>query len=189
MIDASGVANDLLPAHLVAYAGDGDGACIAVRNGPAIGALLRAEQGDGPGASQLLAIVGHSEWGSDSASGLNALADVTLGNPESAVERTGHASLAHRRAGFPFVTVGRIEAFASMHDWDSLADLIPLARAQVDQMRLLGPGADRAEGVLQVARGDRAEAVPLLRRALEGFTEMGIVLEAAQDAEVAGGSR
>jgi len=173
----------LLEMHLGAYAHERNRTCTAVRNGPAIGALMSAERGEDGRARELLDLVAPSVLGADSAVGFCALTDVALDDPSSAVARTSEGLLAHRRAGYPYVLMGRMAGLAAQADWNALGETLPQARDLVPQMQMMGPATDRFEAALRVVRGDREAAVGLLRRALEGFVAMDMAVEAATTRE------
>jgi hypothetical protein len=62
-----------------------------------------------------------------------------------------------------------LEVLIALEDWDELEKFLPLARAKVPGLAVLGPCCDRAEGILAGARGDRATALVSLERAVAGF--------------------
>ena len=66
-----------------------------------------------------------------------------------------------------------------MGEWAALEEALPFAREDASWERILGPAADRAEGLLTAHRGDSTAARELLRRAISGYDDLRIPLEAA----------
>jgi hypothetical protein len=168
----------------VALADEHDRVCSSVRVGPAIGALMLAAQGDGAEARRLTDMVERAAFGADSPNGVAALALVEVGDPGAALVRTEGQSMSHRRAGFAFNGLARIEALAAAGRWDDLEAEIPRARELATRFRLLEPAADRAEARLLQAQGRRTEAAGLARRALAELERLGLPFEVARTREL-----
>ncbi len=73
----------------------------------------------------------------------------------------------------------RHAALVALADWDALTAFLPQARTFTQALALFQPASDRAEGLACAAAGERVQAEELLRRALAGFAEMGVVFETA----------
>ncbi|HET7676556.1 MAG TPA: adenylate/guanylate cyclase domain-containing protein [Candidatus Limnocylindrales bacterium] len=168
-----------LAEHLVAFEDERDRSCSSVRSGPAIAALMRAHRGDAEGARALLALVRERSFGYDSPIAIAALAHVALGDPDEALIRLEGSSAGRSRIGMRFVLVGLVETLVALGRWADLPAVLASSREASGQMRLIGPVADRAEGRMLLAQGDRAGAEAALRRAVAGFDELGTPFEAA----------
>jgi hypothetical protein len=83
--------------------------------------------------------------------------------------------------------LGVIEALVAEEKWDALAEFVPRAREIAVASGELGLACDRAEGLVEAARGNREGAVTKLRMALEGFEGLGDVFEAARTKEALAG--
>ena len=70
-----------------------------------------------------------------------------------------------------------LEALVALADWDALPRSVRRAPSRM-RSRSSGPRAIGRRGSLAAA-GERAQAEELLRRALAGFADMGVVFEAA----------
>jgi len=76
-----------------------------------------------------------------------------------------------------------LEALSALGDWDAARDFLPVARRIVPGNALLGPMADRVEGLIALSGGDAARAARSLRRAAEGFRRLKVPFEEARTRE------
>jgi len=73
-----------------------------------------------------------------------------------------------------------LEALSALGDWDAARDFLPVARRTVRGNALLGPMADRVEGIVALSEREPASAAPLLRRAATGFRRFKVPFEEAR---------
>jgi hypothetical protein len=107
-----------------------------------------------------------------------AILEVALGQPENAREISSGKALEGRSFG-PLHARSMLEALMALQEWDELERFVPLARRHVPGLAILGPGCDRAEGLVARARGDAVAATAALERALAGFDALNAGAEAA----------
>jgi hypothetical protein len=111
------------------------------------------------------------------------LFEVAAGRPEDG-RRLASSVLARGDPDAESVaTEAMVEALVGLSDWDSLEEFLPAARATARDHVVLSPFCDRAEGLLQAARGNVGGAGNLLRNALEAFDRLGIAFESARTME------
>ena len=104
--------------------------------------------------------------------GLQAMVANALGDPAAGREIAATV-LATGRRNFaeepPVELAAMLDALVALHDWDGLRDFLPEARQRADELAIVGPSADRAEGLAEAASGHVDRAQELLTRAIEAF--------------------
>jgi len=114
----------------------------------------------------------------DSASAWQARLALATGDPGTAREISEGKAREGRMYG-PQHALTLLEALVALADWTALGDALPAIRGNVAGNTLLGPHCDRAEGRLHAAAGRPRAAATALRRALAGFTALGVPFEVA----------
>ena len=164
--------------HTEAFRQDPAPGCSFVRDGPIIGAAILAHRGALDRARALVAVVG-PPTNLATASAWQARFATAIGDPATAV-RISEDKARERRLYGQQHQVALLEALAALEDWGAVAELLPEARARADGNALLGPVADRVEGLVHAQAGRTPEAARALRRALGGFERLGEAFEAAR---------
>ena len=167
--------------HTEAFRQDPAPGCSFVRDGPIIGAAILAHRGALDRARALAAVVG-PPTNLATASAWQARFATAIGDPATAV-RISEDKARERRLYGQQHQVALLEALAALEDWGAVAELLPEARARADGNALLGPVADRVEGLVHAQAGRAPEAARALRRALAGFERLGEAFEAARTRE------
>ena len=168
--------------HVGAFQQDPAVTCQFVRDGPVVGATVLAHMGKLERARALAAVVGDPRADLDSASAWQARFATASGDPETA-RRISADKANERRLYGPQHAMALLEALVAMEDWPSVAELLPLARANVVGNALLAPYCDRAEGLAHAQAGRANDATRALRRALAHFERLGVPFEAARTRE------
>jgi hypothetical protein len=154
--------------------------CCYVRSGPLFAALALAHQGRCDRADELAATLTPDLDGPKLPEALLARYLVARGDPQAGRELAekivGRAVFAEENA---YEILAMLEALVALADWDALTVFLPRARTFAKALALVRPGSDRAEGLARAAAGERAQAEELLRGALAGFADMGVVFETA----------
>jgi tetratricopeptide (TPR) repeat protein len=166
-----------LEEHLQAFQLDPAVECDFVRDGPIIGAVVAARSGDLNRARALAGLLGDPMSEVERATAWQAMLEVALGQPENAREISSGKALEGRSFG-PHHARSMLEALMALQEWDELERFVPLARRHVPGLAILGPGCDRAEGLVARARGDAVAATAALERALAGFDALNAGAEA-----------
>ena len=173
---------DQIPAyleeHLNAFRLDPAIECDFVRDGPIVGGVVAARNGDLKRARELGALVGDPMADVERATAWQATLEMLLGRPGNARQIANAKALEGRSFG-PHHARVLLEALIAMEDWDEVERLVPLARNQVAGLAILGPCCDRAEARLAQARGDGKLAAAGLERAFAGFELLNAAMEAA----------
>jgi class 3 adenylate cyclase/tetratricopeptide (TPR) repeat protein len=172
-----------LEEHLRAFRQDPAGECEFVRNGPVLGAMVAAKNGDLPRARELAGLLDDPMNDIDGASPWQARLEVALGEPENGRRISTGKALENRPFG-PEHARSLLEALCALQDWDAVEEFLPLARNQVPGLAVLGPCCDRAEGLLAIARGNRSRSVVAFERALAGFAALKAGAEATATREM-----
>jgi DNA-binding SARP family transcriptional activator len=167
--------------HAEAFRQDPAAGCSFVRDGPIIGAAILAHRGEPDRARALAALVG-PPTNLATASAWQARYATASGDPGTARWISEDKARERRLYGQQHLVV-LLEALEALEDWPAAGELLPYARARVDGNALLGPVCDRVEGLVHARAGRKAEAVPALRRALDGFERLGEPFEAARTRE------
>ena len=76
-----------------------------------------------------------------------------------------------------------LESLVALHDAEGIRAFLPEAERIRQAVAVLGPGIDRATGLLHLWEGDTAVALPLLERALSEYERLGNPFEAARTRE------
>jgi class 3 adenylate cyclase/tetratricopeptide (TPR) repeat protein len=172
-----------LEEHLRAFRQDPAVECEFVRNGPVLGAMVAAKNGDLPHARELAGLLDDPMNDIDGASPWQARLEVALREPENGRRISTGKALANRPFG-PEHARSLLEALCALQDWDAVEEFLPLARNQVSGLAVLGPCCDRAEGLLAIARGNRNRSAEAFERALAGFAALKAGAEATATREV-----
>jgi tetratricopeptide (TPR) repeat protein len=167
-----GEVSTILDEHLQAFKQDPAVECQFVRDGPILGAVLAARTGRLDRARELGRLVDDPLSNLEDASAWQARLAVVLGEPENGRLISGGKVQQQTRYA-PDHARSLLEALIALEDWDELEKLIPVARARVPGLAVLGPCCDRAEGVLARARDDRAGSTAALEKAVAGFEALG----------------
>jgi class 3 adenylate cyclase len=166
--------------HLEALATEPGIGCCYVRSGPLFAALALVHQGHLERADRLAATLTPDLDGPKLPEALLARYFVARGDAQAgrdlAEQIVGRAVYAEENA---YEILAMLEALVALADWDALTAFLPQARTFTQAFALVRPACDRAEGLAHAAAGERAQAEELLRRALSGFTEMGVAFETA----------
>ena len=85
-----------------------------------------------------------------------------------------------RRAYGPAHAHAVVEALLALEDWEQLEAFLPQARSALDGDALLGPLADRAEGLVAMVRGEHGVASRRLRNSVRGFRRFRVPWEEAR---------
>ena len=177
---------ELLPVvdeHLAAFEQDPAIACQHVRDGPIIGATVRAHRGELDQARALAALVGDPLGQLESASAWQARFAVASGDPRTA-RSISEPKAREARAYAPQNALALLEALIALADWEAIAEFLPRARASVAGNALLEPYCDRADGLLLAQAGRLRNAQRMLRRAVKKFGGLKVPYEAARTAEM-----
>jgi hypothetical protein len=148
-------------------------------------AVVLANRGETGRAAELAASMPPSEGPVGVLEALQALSAIALGDPAAgrdAAQRvldTGPRNFAEEP---PVELFAMVEALVALEDWDALGRFLPEARRRSEELAMLGPSIDRAEGLAAAARGDAARAAGLLDRAAAGFEPVS-AFEAARTRE------
>jgi class 3 adenylate cyclase len=174
--------------HLDALAREPGIGCPYVRAGPLFAALASAHRGDVERADRLAATMTPDLDIPKMPEGLFARYLVVRGDAQGGrdlAERTiGRAVFAEENV---YEILALLEALVALGDWDALTAFLPQARTFSNALALVGPTSDRAEGLARAAAGERADAEELLRNALAGFANLGVVFETALTKEALAG--
>jgi class 3 adenylate cyclase/tetratricopeptide (TPR) repeat protein len=173
----------ILDEHLQAFKQDPAVECEFVRDGPVLGAVLAAKAGQMDRARELALLVGDPMADVEGASAWQARLAVALGEPDKARRMSTGKVEGHTRYA-PDHARALLESLTALQDWDEVEKLLPLARAKVPGLAVLGPSCDRAEGVLAHARGDPARGFATLERAVAGFEALGTRAEVDATREI-----
>lgn len=164
-----------LDEHLRTFASNPDTSCFMALGGFPLGAAFLANRGEIDRARSVLELMPASEMPMGMVEGLQALAAVALGDPASGraiAERilaTGTRDFAQEA---PVELAAMLDALVALEDWDALGEFLPELRPRADLLALAMPAADRAEGLMAAATGDREQARALLSRAVGGFDRL-----------------
>ena len=137
-----------------------------------LGAVYLADRGEISRARELASQMPKSEAPVGLLEGLQAMAANALGDPSAArsiaqdVMATGARNFAEEP---PVELVAMLDALIALEDWEGLRAFLPEARRRAAELVLVGPAADRAEGVAAAAAGDTERARELLGAAVAGF--------------------
>jgi tetratricopeptide (TPR) repeat protein len=137
-----------------------------------LGAIYLADRGEIEQARELASQMPKSEAPVGLLEGLQAMAANALGDPSSAraiakdVLATGGRNFAEEP---PVEVIAMLDALVALEDWEGLRAFLPEARRRAAEVVLIGPGADRAEGIAATAAGDLERGRELLRAAVTGF--------------------
>ena len=157
--------------HLAAFAEESNVSCLMVRTGPALGALMAAQQGDAERAYQLLDLIPQLSRRSGFIDGCRALTRVVLGEVDLGIAQAedllGRSLLRHRR----FAHVARLEGRRAKSDWVRLRqdlesvgpDLAGSVGLRVAVQKLAGQ-MEAAAGNAAIARLQLEDALDLARR-------------------------
>jgi class 3 adenylate cyclase/tetratricopeptide (TPR) repeat protein len=171
---------ELVDEHAELYPEETGVPCGAVNGGVMLGALALAEMGIHERARELLAMIPRDV---QAHAGLFALAELALGDIDAARRRVDPRDSVRGWWRYEVELAG-LDALVALEDWDGVRQAVPSARAFVDGSPLLGQACDRAEGVLELATGDRDRGIALLRSAIAGFERMSVPFEVAKTKEL-----
>jgi tetratricopeptide (TPR) repeat protein len=176
---------ELLPWHAEAAAQDPEVACPQVRAGPYLGAIAHALRGETDRAREL------AKPEITSSTRTTYFARSVLADYAAVIGETGIATELvddliadpkHDEIAEGFDRY--VDALVRLGRRADVERAIPVARQLVDALAILGPVADRADAWLALEDGRRAEARPLLERALQRFMELEAPFEAAWTREL-----
>jgi tetratricopeptide (TPR) repeat protein len=173
---------EVLEEHMAAFDREPVRGCWLVRDGPMIGASVLILMGRGEEAQGLVSLFG-DPLGDPETSAWQARCALIAGDPETARAICAEKAAAEGACG-PRLALAQVEAHIAMEDWTAVSRCLPAARSLVPGNALLGPVCDRAEGLLEVARGRRTRARGLLWRALRGFETLEVRYDAARTREL-----
>jgi tetratricopeptide (TPR) repeat protein len=178
--------------HLEAFRDEADRTCGSVMSGPPYAALLAAHRGDTARARELLALVGVDTSRGEAEhdrevrpAWVSGRVLVAIGEPEAA--RALSERYFATNTDSVRIPMALLESLVALGDWDALEMWLPKVRAVAAGNVEIGPAADRAEGHLLLARGDRGRAEAAFRRALTDYERLGLVFEAALTREAIAG--
>jgi hypothetical protein len=174
---------EFLPEHVAAFRIEPAIECQFVRDGPVIGATALTLLGRIAEARELAARLGDPMTDLLSASAWQARYATATGDPATARAISVEKAREGRTYG-PQHAFALLEALSALGDWSEAADFLADARASAIGNVLLEPLADRVEGEIRLAAGDRPVAEPLLRRAADEFARRGALLEQARATEL-----
>lgn len=167
-----------LAEHVESFRAEPATECQFVRDGPAIGAATLTLLGRTAEGQELAALLGDPLMDLDGASAWQARLATISGDPATA--RTISDDKAREGRGFgPQHAAALLEALAELGEWEAARDFLPVARRTIPGNALLGPMADRVEGLIVLSDGDAARAASLLRRAATGFRRFKVPIEEA----------
>lgn len=167
-----------LEEHIEAFHAEPATFCQAVRDGPAIGATTLTLLGRSAKAKEVAGLLGDPLLDRDSASAWQARQATISGDPATARAISHDKALEGRGYG-PQHAFAFLEALSALGDWDAARDFLPVARRTVPGNALLGPMADRVEGLIELSDGHATRAASLLRRAATGFRRFKVPFEEA----------
>lgn len=167
-----------LEQHIEAFRAEPATECQFVRDGPAIGAATLTLLGRPADASELAALLGDPLLDRDSASAWQAR-QASIGGDPTTARAISHDKALEGRGFGPQHAFALLEALSALGDWDAARAFLPVARRTVGGNALLGPMSDRVAGLLSLSDGDAGRAVPLLRRAVRGFSRLKVPFEEA----------
>jgi hypothetical protein len=144
-----------------------------------IGAVVLALTGRAAEGLKMAALVGDPSDDLPSASAWQARYATASGDPATARLISKDKAFEGRTYG-PQHVFALLEAVAAESDWVAARELIPHARASAYGNAQLAPLADRIEGLVRLADGNRDRASALLARSAEGFHVLLTPLEEAR---------
>lgn len=168
-----------LSEHVAAFRKEPATECQFVRDGPAIGAATLTLLGRAAEARDLAQLLGDPLDRPESASAWQARLATIAGSP-TAARAISHDKAREGRGYGPQHAFALLEALSVLGDWDAARDFLPLARTTVPGNALVGPMADRVEGLITLSEGDASRAAKLLRRAARGFRHLKVPYEEAR---------
>jgi class 3 adenylate cyclase/tetratricopeptide (TPR) repeat protein len=140
-----------------------------------LGAIYLADRGEIERARKLASQMPKSEAPVGLLEGLQAMAANAFGDHSTArsiahdVLETGARNFAEEP---PLEIVAMLDALVALEDWEGLRAFLPEARRRAAEVVLIGPSANRAEGIAATAVGDLERARQLLRAAVAGFDDV-----------------
>jgi class 3 adenylate cyclase len=164
--------------HVEAFRLDPALECDFVRDGLVIGAVVAVRSGDAEQARELARLVGDPMTELERATAWQAMLAVAMGDPIVARRISAGKALEGRSYG-PHHARSTLEALIALEDWAELERFVPLARGYASGLAILLPCCDRAEALLERARGNDSAAAAAFERALAGFDALGARTELA----------
>ena len=173
----------LVSEHLAALEGEDHIVCPYVRSGPLVGALTLAYLGDRTGVAEITRHITPA-WDSPGLSEMLLARIATAQGDPAEGRRLAERMIADgRRPNLEenaFDVVGLIEALQALEDWTTLGGVVHDARQWEPALALMKPMCDRADGLIQLARGNRGPGITRLRAAASRFARLGIRYETAR---------
>jgi DNA-binding SARP family transcriptional activator len=171
--------------HVAAFRIEPAMECQFVRDGPAITASVLTLLGRTAEAREVAALLGDPLANRQDASAWQARLALFRGDPETAHAIARDKAIEGRVYGPQHAAV-LLDALAELGDWSGAAEFLPLAREAQAGNALVGPTADRVEGLVSLATGDQAKAARLIRRSIRGFRRLKVPFEEARSFEMLG---
>lgn len=168
-----------LAEHVEAFRVEPARECQFVRDGPAIGAAALTLLGRLDEAAATAGLLGDPLAERESASAWQARLALFQGDPATARAISRDKALQGRIYGPQHACV-LLDALVGLRDPEAVTASLPFARDAAAGNAMLPPTADRAEGWLQLQRGERAAAARLLRSAAHGFETRRVPFEQAR---------
>jgi hypothetical protein len=168
--------------HAAAYAREPASACQFVRDGPVIGAIVAAHQGDLARCDTLARLVPDPSDDPANASAWQSHLATVLGDAAAAIRLSAPKANEGRLYG-PQHVLALLEAVLEQRSWADLDTVIDDARAATAGNRLLIPCIVRAAGLHHASAGRTRPAVDALADAVELFEALQVPFEAARTRE------
>ena len=176
-----------LAEHIEAFRLEPATECQFVRDGPAIGAATVTLLGRPGEATELADLLGNPLNDRDGASAWQAR-QATIGGDPATARAISHDKALEGRGYGPQHAFAFLEALTALREWDTARAFLPVARRTIPGNALLGPMSDRVAGLVELADGNPARGVALLRRARTGFHRFKVPFEEAQTLEALAGA-
>jgi hypothetical protein len=171
--------------HVAAFRVEPAMECQLVRDGPAIAAAVLILLGRTSEAQEVAALLGDPLADRRDASAWQARLALCQGDPETARAIAQDKATEGRVYGPQHAAV-LLDALAALEDWTAAAHFLPLARDVLAGNALIGPTADRVEGLVSLAAGDSTTAARSIRRSIRGFRRLKVPFEEARSLEALG---
>jgi len=172
--------------HLEGFKKETDMSCPFVRGGLMISGAVLAHRGDPARAKEIIDLV-PMNWDEPALpEALHGLALLACGDAAAARQEAEQILAAKRRLTYeeaPMETVLMVEALVALRDAQGLRAFLTEAEQIRQAVAVLGPGIDRAGGLLHLWEGDTDGARPPLERALAEYERLGNPFEAARTRE------
>jgi hypothetical protein len=171
--------------HVAAFRVEPAMECQLVRDGPAIAAAVLILLGRTSEAREVAALLGDPLADRQDASAWQARLALFQGDPETA-RAIAHDKATEGRVYGPQHAAVLLDALAALEDWTAAAHFLPLARGVLAGNALIGPTADRVEGLVALTMGEATRAARLIQRSIRGFHHLKVPLEEARSLEALG---